>query len=790
MTDTILAAADRASRAIPPAWPLAASVAVNPFLGQSGESLAQASARLGRAAGVSLTMSRAWYCEKIAAGTISDADLSLALASCDSAWKPANLAVLRAWIAAPESENLPLQTIADLAHAVTGFDWPDFIADRFSAWAAAYLDEGQAVWTAPSGKSAYAAWRAFACHDLSPEIAGLRGFARFVWEAPDDASELLMRAAGRLGVPAEGLESYFHQLLTHLGGWAQFARYRLWQTELGHESDRLIIDFLAIRLIWEEALFAHLEDHILADWDMVRMAHAAELRPASDQIVNAILQEAAERADHRRLGAILDGASGEKASARPALQAAFCIDVRSEPFRRALETLSPDIQTLGFAGFFGLATAHRAFGSDLSEARAPALLVPNLASCAGDKEDEPKDRAKRIKARAKRAWGRFKLAAVASFAFVEASGPLYVYKLLRDSLALGDEARFNDPAPHFDPPLALEQKLKLAQAVLQAMSLTENFAPLVLLLGHGAKVINNPFEAGLHCGACGGYPGDANARLLALLLNDPAVRGGLAEVGIQIPADCLFVGGLHDTTGDQATLFDQDWPSQAHQSMLAEARRWLDAAGALTRAERAMRLPHGKDGKLAARGRDWSEIRPEWGLAGCRALIVGQRDGLRGLDLGGRCFLHDYDWRKDTGFQRLELIMTAPVMVTSWISLQYYGSTVAPTLFGSGNKLLHNVTGGIGVFEGNSGMLRTGLPWQSVHDGENYRHEPLRLAVCIQAPRSAMTQILERHSGLRDLFDHRWLYLFALDDQGRMAARYEPGLSWETIRPEKQIIAA
>lgn len=87
-------------------------------------------------------------------------------------------------------------------------------------------------------------------------------------------------------------------------------------------------------------------------------------------------------------------------------------------------------------------------------------------------------------------------------------------------------------------------------------------------------------------------------------------------------------------------------------------------------------------------------------------------------------------------------------------------------------------------------MLRTGLPWQSVHDGENYRHEPLRLAVCIQAPRSAMTQILERHSGLRDLFDHRWLYLFALDDQGRMAARYEPGLSWETIRPEKQIIAA
>ncbi len=125
--------------------------------------------------------------------------------------------------------------------------------------------------------------------------------------------------------------------------------------------------------------------------------------------------------------------------------------------------------------------------------------------------------------------------------------------------------------------------------------------------------------------------------------------------------------------------------------------------------------------------------------------------------------------------------MTAPVVVASWISLQYYGSTVSPEQFGGGNKLLHNVVGGIGVVEGNGGLLRAGLPWQSVHDGERYAHEPLRLSVCIEAPVAAMTDILKRHEGVRALFDNRWLHLFALDEQGRMAKRYIGDLHWQDM---------
>jgi uncharacterized protein YbcC (UPF0753/DUF2309 family) len=168
-------------------------------------------------------------------------------------------------------------------------------------------------------------------------------------------------------------------------------------------------------------------------------------------------------------------------------------------------------------------------------------------------------------------------------------------------------------------------------------------------------------------------------------------------------------------------------------------------------------------------------------LAGCKAFIAAPRRRTAGKNMEGRAFLHDYDWANDKDFGVLELIMTAPVVVASWISLQYYGSTVAPETFGSGNKLLHNVTGGIGVVEGNGGTLRAGLPWQSVHEGDTYAHEPLRLSVCIEAPREAITDVLKRHDGVRALFDNRWLHLFALDEDGQMAWRYNGNLKWSAM---------
>jgi uncharacterized protein YbcC (UPF0753/DUF2309 family) len=727
-------------------------------------------------------MPRGWYAARIASGGITDADLSDALASAPPALRPISVNALKsaAYASKPTARALP--SIADLAAKVSGFDWPGLIAERFGAWAAGYFDEGQALWAAPRGRGAYNAWRAVATHDLTPEIAGLSGFATRVSEAPETAPDAVARVVQRIAIPAEALETYFHQMLMTLGGWAQYARYQLWQAELGDGADTTITDFLAIRLTWEAALFDRYESQVGDQWKKVIAAHSQPVTPTADHAVDAILQEASERAAQRTLAETLAAPGAAATRNRPVLQAVFCIDVRSEVFRRALESVSSDIQTLGFAGFFGLTASHRRFASDVQELRLPVLLNPGVTTCSGGSDDMAADQSARFKARATRAWGRFKLAAVSSFAFVEATGPVYASKLLSDALGFRANPTPNDPAPRFDPPLDLATRIRAAETVLRAMSLTTNFAKLVLLGGHGANVVNNPHASGLHCGACGGYSGEVNARLLAALLNAPEVRAGLLPQGIEIPAGTLFLGALHDTTTDAVTLYADDHPSAAHQADIRQAKIWLEAAGIIARGERALRLPRAPGGgSLSSRSRDWAEVRPEWALAGCKAFIAAPRRRTAGKALEGRAFLHDYDWKADRDFGVLELILTAPVVVASWISLQYYGSTVAPDVFGSGNKLLHNVTGGIGVVEGNGGVMRAGLPWQSVHDGERYVHEPLRLTVCIEAPREAMTGVLKRHEDVRALFENRWLHLFALDETGRMAWRYAGDLQWTAM---------
>jgi uncharacterized protein YbcC (UPF0753/DUF2309 family) len=690
----LLQAAAEAARAVRPAFPLDATVAVNPFLGQTTRDLATASAPLARVAGIRLTPPRTELVAKVTAGRIPDDDLATALIASTAPAKPRDLAALKALMHKPAPEPRALPTVAGLAARITGTGWPAIVERSIGLWAAGHFDRGQALWTPRPGQGAHAAWREWATHDLTPEIAGLAGFCAHVGQAPDTAERAILRTAERLGLTPEGAATAFHRLLVDLGGWAQPARWLMWQAELAGGTDRTLTDLLAIRLVWDEALLAQLPA-LAPDWREVAAAHAAPVEPSADQVLDAILQDAAERAHQRGLAALLTGPVA--ARARPAVQAAFCIDVRSEVIRRAVEAQADAVETLGLAGFFGLPLAHRPPGTDEAQVHLPVLLNPQLTS--SGHADAATEAGLRIAARTRRAWGRFRQAAVSSCAFVEAAGPAYGAKLVADALGLKSVAPAPEPLPQIEGGLSAMQKAATAAAVLRAMSLTTGHARVVLLVGHGALTCNNPHHSAYQCGACAGQTGEVSSRVLAALLNDPETRAGLPAQGNALPGDTLFVAGLHETVTDTVTLY-RDTPAPDHAADLARVEGWLRAAAQQARAERALRLPGARAETLARRAADWAEVRPEWGLAGCAAFIAAPRAVSAGRDLAGRAFLHSYDWRADTGFATLEPILTAPVVVASWISLHYDGASVAPGVFGGGNKPIRNVVGGIGVLEG------------------------------------------------------------------------------------------
>ena len=835
---TVEAAVAAAGARIAPLWPLKHFVAVNPYLGLADRSLAEAERIMAGATGARLTMPRSFYADAIRTGRIEDQDLAAALKTASDAPKGLDLEGLKKAAATPEAADVaapqPLPTVADAALAAIGEDWPDFLTDRVTGFAGAYFDEGEAGWKAPwRDLSLYAAWKTEAEHDRTPEVMGLKGFRAAVAGFSDDPAEARGEALAVLELEEAALVPYFHRLLSTIAGWAGYARYLGWDKELDGESDGRLSQLLTVRLVWDAALLRALSEDPESAVPVQDAWKAAKARLAAAEATDApaapldpiahILHAAYEEAWRRRLIARF-AAPAEKPAVRKQVQAAFCIDVRSEVFRRALETIDPEAETIGFAGFYGAAIEYVPLGHEHGGAQCPVLLKPAFTVRQGCGHAHPGEEAalaqkKTLAKRATGAWASFKKAAVSSFGFVETAGLGYAVKLATDTLGLTrpaahplkdglDEKTLERLKPSLTPSeiagraagLTAEQRLALAAGALGAMSLTENFARLVVLTGHGSTSVNNPHATGLDCGACGGFTGEANARVVAKVLNDPEVRKGLVEKGIEIPADTHFLAALHDTTVDRVALFDLDEAPESHKPDLKRLAQKLDSAGRLARAERAALLsPGGEpdgaliDAMIEARSRDWSQVRPEWGLAGCAAFIAAPRANTAGLDLGGRSFLHSYDWTADKEFGVLELIMTAPMVVASWISLQYFGSSVDNKRFGSGEKVLHNVIGGsIGVLEGNAGDLRTGLPLQSVHDGEQLVHEPVRLAVVIAAPTEAMDAIIQKHQGVRDLLDNGWLALYQLDETTGRVQRYQGVGVWAAAEaaPAAKVAAA
>ena len=809
VTAHITGACDR----IAPTWPLDQFIAVNPYWGWRGVSAPSAAATLGALAGTALTMPRSWFRSEWAAGRLTGEHLdAAALAIGDPQLAAMAQKMLRQPFDQPQPEirRMALATdVRDLGPGPrSGQTWTDLVTHQTSQYCAAHFDRWQGSWHPDQDVDLFTGWRAQLSAPSGIAWRHSRSWVRTqLASLPNEPDAAIAMMLGALMIPEEGREDYFTSLLLAVNGWSAWCAYIRWQARLAGDDDQEIVGLLAIRLAWEWLLRTDVDgpdeagpwDAWADSWASVDGMAAAI---AYEQRVDWLLQTAVERTYQSTLISALMNADTAPTPV-PTAQAVFCIDVRSEVFRRALESVAPDIHTSGFAGFFGLPISYTPAGSALTRPQLPGLLAPALnvtetGSNGADLEALIDERMATLSNRQR--WSSFRSSPSSVFTFVESMGLLYGPKLVKDSLAhapaptkwehdgLGGASRIG-----LRPRLAMVDDDPVAAAaaadkVLRGMSLTTGFAPLILLCGHGSQSANNPHGAGLDCGACGGQTGEVNARALADLLNSVAVRAHLMALGITVPSSTWFVPGLHNTTTDEVQLFDTELIPEHKRAEVDQLQHWLSAAGDRARTERAGGLgleeytdkPDQLKQVVRQRANDWSQVRPEWGLAGNAAFVVAPRRRTCHMDLGGRSFLHDYDWTLDSDLSVLTLIMTAPMVVTNWINLQYYASTVDNRRYGCGNKVLHNVVGAnIGVFEGNGGDLRIGLAMQSLHDGHTLRHPPLRLSVFIEAPRAGIDSIIGEHRVVHDLVANGWIHLLRIDPSTGAVERWTPN-AWKT----------
>ena len=590
-------------------------------------------------------------------------------------------------------------------------------------------------------------------------------------------------------------------------------------------------------------------------------------------------------------------------AARPYSQSVYCIDVRSEPFRRRLESVGPH-ETYGFAGFFAAFIRYRAWGKAHDTEQFPVIMRAK-----NEVREIPRSyldhTVSRHAARVK--WVHaghtllhdLKENVVTPYVMVESLGwfyglpifgktlipalyqrwtawlrrlfvPFLATTLTIDKLAPGSTAQMleaeqqavirealheqfgfrssritpalveglrrraltveGDPEPLIDAEeiaragltaetinafvetlrrqydltprsasrhkerltrtgFTLEEQALTVDTALRMMGLTKNFARLVLFCAHGSTSDNNPYESALDCGACGGNEGKPNARALAMMANNQKVRQRLAKLRIDIPSDTHFLAGQMDTTTDTIQLFDLEDVPPTHRADLTRLQEDLKKASALTSQERCARFPDiqyvptetAAEAHVRKRSLDWSQVRPEWGLSNNTSFLIGRRELTKGLDLGGRVFLHSYDYREDPSNRLLEVLLTAPQVVAQWINMEHYFSAVDNEVYGSGSKIYHNVVGRLGIMSGPWSDLRLGLARQTVMSGEMPYHEPMRLLTIIEAPRPRIEKLVARHEILQHFYHNEWVHLVALDPEEKRWYRYRPTGVWNIV---------
>lgn len=722
---------------------------------------------------------------------------------------------------------------------------------------AVFLDHGQAMSELPHRDHGFLRAVCNLYADGSGEPAacpGVRDDMLTLHAISRTAHEVIADALAALGVDDCATEAYLLATALALPGWTgMFSRLERHPDEIEGPAVVTLAELLAVRLLYERratesacraaglplawpALLSRAESPQVrslhgAAWLLAGVAASAGLSPdtlhtlsdaelvAFDAALTAcpriarrrIFHEAFERRYRRQVLDALHAVRPEMVpirAERPAAQFVFCIDEREESIRRALEELSPDFETFGVAGFFGVAIDFLGLYDDTPAAHCPVVITP-----AHEVHESPlptahhwhlkrsglRDRWRAASRMVHRQSRTLSGGAGLSFLLGPVAAALALSRVIapRTSLAMADTARDRFAprpgtrlsalrTPDRDTRSArgkfvgfsLDEAVDRVGSVLRAIGLVRQFAPVVLILGHGSTSLNNPHESAHDCGACGGRRGGGNARLFAEMANTPAVRDALRAQGLAIPDDTWFIGGLHDTADDAVTLYDLEAMPVAQATAFQRAHDALDAARRESAAERCRRFANAPLGispddalrHVQARASHLAQPRPEYGHCTNAICIVGRRRISRGLHYDRRAFLVSYDPTTDVDAAILTRILAAVGPVGAGISLEYYFSSVDNERFGCGTKLPHNVTGLVGVMAGHQSDLRTGLPLQMVEI-----HEPMRLLLIVDATPEAILTVAGRNTEVAELAVNEWVQLVSCDPATGAMQVFEDG---------------
>lgn len=671
-------------------------------------------------------------------------------------------------------------------------------------WLQVYLDDGQATINMPLRKHGlYLAWKQLVLYDTKLHNKDKQK-KQWLKDLPETAEQAIFQCLQSLNILTEEWGQFLTLMLTTLPGWAGYIKYCTEWSTLGANHNHVSQeDYLAIRIIITTLLWSEAKELI----DFHRKALM------QSQFKNNLLKKIQVTENTYRLQLLQKLAKQSiQTATTPEAQLVFCIDVRSEPFRKNLEATG-NYQTFGFAGFFGIPVQITDEVTSESYSSCPVLLSPKHevkeSPCSNDACNKDRKGYSRLSG-LKKLYQSLKYTFSTPFALVEGigimSGAWMGLRCLAPKTASQLKATVikslrnpQEVEPSIDNIPFMEQ-CGYAENALKMIGLTDNFAPIVVFCGHGSATENNAYATLLDCGACGGRHGASNARILAAILNQSEIKDQLARKGIDIPPTTYFIAAEHNTTTDQVTLYGNYYPDKMDK-LKADLKKAGDENSLLRLQQMDQKFNlsnvtiHKRCGQLQKKARaskagfytwlrsqDWAQVRPEWGLARNAAFIIAPRDLTYSLNLESRCFLHSYDYKQDPTGTYLTVILTAPMIVAQWINMQYLFSTIDNVAYGSGSKITKNITGKIGIMQGNASDLMTGLPLQSVcsNDRKAY-HEPQRLLTVVFAPKNMLEKIINNQPVLQKLFGNGWVQLSCIEPSNRKIYLLNRDFTWQQI---------